>query len=61
MKKLSLLLFSALILLSFVAFTSCDQESVDNTLNNLMDASVEIFDPVFKKTESSLENSENSD
>ncbi len=61
MKKISILLLSALLLITSFAFASCDQESVDNTLNNLMDASVEIFDPVFKKTESSLENDGNYD
>ena len=57
MKKFSILLLSAILLITALAFTSCDQQAVDDALNNLMDASADAFEPVFNKAESSTESS----
>ena len=51
MKKLSVLLLSALLIVVSFAFTSCDQQAVDDALNNLMETSVDIFEAVFKKAD----------
>ena len=55
MKKLSVLLLSALLIVVSLAFTSCDQQAVDDALNNLMETSVDIFEAVFKKADEHLD------
>lgn len=55
MKRFSILLLSALLIIVSFAFVSCDQQSVDDTLNNLMEQSAEIFEAVFKKADEHLE------
>ena len=55
MKKLSVLLLSTLLIVVSFAFTSCDQQAVDDALNNLMETSVDIFEAVFKKADEHLD------
>ena len=54
MKKiLALLLICSLLLVSALAFTSCDyQETVDSARSELMDAAKDLLDPFLNRSES---------
>lgn len=53
MKRLITIILSALLILTALALTSCDQESVDNALDNLINTGKDLLDPFFRVAESS--------
>ncbi len=54
MKRISLLLVIALLLFAVTIFASCDQETVDSTRSEIMDACVDLLGPYLTEaTESS--------
>lgn len=60
MKKLTTIVLSVLLVLSLFAFTSCDQASVDSTLENLVNTGKDLLGPFFKIAESSSEDGDDS-
>ncbi|MBE6673481.1 MAG: hypothetical protein E7596_00070 [Ruminococcaceae bacterium] len=60
MKKLTTIVLSVLLVLSLFAFTSCDQASVDSTLENLVNTGKDLLGPFFKIAESSSEEDDGS-
>ncbi len=61
MKRLTAIILSALLLLTVFTFTSCDQASVDSTLDNLINTGKDLLGQFFKIAESSSSNNDNSD
>ena len=60
MKKLTTIVLSVVLVLSLFAFTSCDQASVDSTLENLVNTGKDLLGPFFKIAESSSEDNDDS-